>query len=131
MVFDASQIRALIVQNQKIPKEGSIALLVGPIDLTQNNGLYTVDLSQYEWQNRISIVQALFIDCSSSGVPVAIMDQTTGHEIVANPHTQGFYNFMAVNPTKLQINGPGGPSGFKCFLLNFPVAGMVWAATHP
>jgi hypothetical protein len=129
--ISASVLRSLILQNQLIPTEGPVALALGPIDLTQNNGLYYIDLSQLMNQARISMIQTLFIDCSQSGVPVAVKDTVTGHELVANPHTQGFYTFLCQNPARLQINGPGGPSDFLIFACNVPIPTAVWNATHP
>lgn len=131
--IDARQLNTINTQNQLLPKEGSIIVPIGPLDLSNATGLatYTLDLSTMEWQNRISMVQGLFIDASTSGVPIAIKDLNTGHEIVVNPHTQGFYTFLSSKPTQLQINGPGGPTNFKFWLLNAPIPGMVWAATHP
>jgi hypothetical protein len=124
-------LRIVIVQNQMLPKEGPQVIPSGFIDLTQNGGLYTLDLSNEQWLNKISGIQTLFIDNSTSGVSVAIKDQNTGHEIVADPHTQGFYAFMSSKPTNLQINGPGGPTNFQFFMINTPIPPVVWAAHHP
>lgn len=130
-IINQNQLQIVTTQNQMLPREGPIVIPIGPVDLTQNNGQYTLDLSNEQWQNKVSGIQGIFIDASTSGVPVAIKDQGTGHELVANPHTQGFYTFLCGKPTLLAFNGPGGPANFKVFLLNFPVAGVVWAATHP
>lgn len=129
--IDQNSLRLLILQNQMLPKEGPGAVYLGPVDLTQNNGVYYADLGELMRRGKISMIQTLFIDCSTSGVPVAVKDTISGHEIVANPHTQGFYSFLCQNPPKLQINGPGGPTNFVVIACNAPIPTAVWAATHP
>src|SRR5690349_19411679 len=129
MQIDANKLATLNVMNQQVPGKGvTIPVL---LDMTQNNGVYTLDLSAMEQQSRIDFIQTIFIDMSQSGVPLSVMDLTTNHEIVANAHTQGFYNLLASNPTKLLIQCPGGPAALKMYFTNLPIPGAVWAATHP
>jgi hypothetical protein len=123
----------LIPKNQLIPPEGPVAINVGPLDFSLATGLaqYNIDLSVQEWQNRISMVQSVFIDLSQSGVALTVTDLNSGHVIVANPHTQGWYAILSPTPTRLQFNCTGGPNNVAIFLCNTPIPGVVWAATHP
>jgi hypothetical protein len=122
----------LVVKNQLIPPEGPIAIPL-TLDFSLATGLtrYTIDLSQQQWQNRISMVQSIFIDLSATGVALTLTDLNSGHTIVANPHTQGWYAILSPVPTKYQINCDGGANNVSIFLCNTSIPGVVWAATHP
>jgi hypothetical protein len=122
----------LVVKNQMIPPEGPVAIPL-TLDFSIATGLsqYTIDLSQQEWQNRISMVQSIFIDLSATGVALTLQDLNSGHTIVANAHTQGWYSILSPVPTRYQINCDGGANNVAIFLCNTAIPGVVWAATHP
>ena len=134
MLVDNRQLRTLDGQYQMIPAEGPIAI---PLTLDFSNATgqasYTVDLSPYQnmGNKRISIVQTAFIDMSQSGVALTLTDRDSGQQIVANPHTQGYYNILAPTPVVLDIACTNGPNNVYVALINVPIPGTVWAATHP
>jgi hypothetical protein len=131
VIQDARFLRTLTVQNQDFPPEGPAAIPL-LLDFTvPADGNILVDLSEVEQQNRISMIQTIFIDMSKSGVALVVQDFSTGMEIVAAPRTQGYYQFACSNPTKLIFNCVAGPAGLKIFLFNVAIPGAVWAATHP
>jgi len=130
--IDTKQLKNLQIQNQMIPREGPQALAL-TLDFSLATGLsqYTLDLSQYQWQAKFSILQSIYIDNSANGVPLVVQDQNTGFQLVANPHTQGWYTILSPVPTKIVLTCSGGPNNVQIFLANVPIPGMVWAATHP
>lgn len=131
VIQDSKFLRTLEIQNQSYPPEGPMAIPL-LLDFTvPADGNILVDLSQVEQQARMTAIQTIFIDMSKSGVALVAQDFTTGQEIVANPRTQGYYQFICSNPTKLIFNCSAGPAGLKIFLINVAIPGAVWAATHP
>lgn len=131
-IIDTKQLKTLMIQNQMIPKEGPLAVSL-LLDFSFATGLtqYTLDFSQYQWLAKLSIIQSVYIDNSTNGVPLVLQDVNTGYTIVANPHTQGWYQILSPVPTKVQFNCSGGPNNVNVIFANVPIAGVVWAATHP
>lgn len=127
--INTNNLQTLQTMNQQVPQRGLAVSLL--IDMTANNGDYTLDLSQYEWQNKFDFVQSVFIDLSETAAALVLTDLTTGHSIVAEGHTQGWYNILSQSPSRLRIQNVGGPSDLKIFLSNLPIPGVVWSATHP
>lgn len=91
-----------------------------------------VDLSQLVDQAKISMVQSMFIDNSAAGAAfVAIIDPNgINQSIVTNANTQGYFPILAPNPTQIKFQSQAGIV-IRVQLINAPIAGFVWAATHP
>ena len=116
--------------NFMVPCEGAMV-----IPLTLDFGAFTeydLDLSQFEQQGRFSMVQSIFVDLSDTASAMSIVVDPNGvnQNIVANGHTQGYYTVLAPNPTQITF-ACNSAQIEKVHLVNAPVAGVVWAATHP
>ena len=116
--------------NFEVPCEGAkvIPLL---LDFSAN-AEYDVDLSMFEQQAQISMLQGIFIDNSASTTAMLVTIDANGlnQAVVANPNTQGYYSVLAPNPTRLSFVSSSGIVQ-RVHLYNVPIAGTVWAATHP
>ena len=114
--------------NFEVPCEGAkvIPLLLDFSAFTE----YDIDLSQLESQSRFSMLQTIFIDLSDTATALVVIVTDVLQQIVANGHTQGYYPILVPNPSKLQIQCLSGQVE-RLHLINVPIAGSVWAATHP
>lgn len=91
-----------------------------------------VDISQLVDNAQISMVQTLFIDNSAAGAAMLVIIDPNGinQSIVANANTQGYYTILAPNPPLIKFFSQAG-AVIRVQLINAPIAGAVWAATHP
>ena len=114
--------------NFEVPCEGAkvIPLLLDFSAFTE----YDIDLTQLEQQGRFSMLQTVFIDLSDTASALVVVVTDVLQQIVANGHTQGYYPVLVPNPSKLQIQCLSGQVE-RVHLINVPIAGVVWAATHP
>ena len=132
MNINQNTIQTLLSQNQMAPPEGALTLnLLLDFSSLVAGDSFTFDMANYQTQGKFSIVQSIFIDNSLNTVALVVTEQTTGHVIVAAPHTQGWYNIVAQVPTRLNFSSQGGPAGVRIMISNMPIPGAVWAATHP
>jgi hypothetical protein len=119
------------VLNLPQPAEGPIAIPV-LVDLTGDTAA-ALDLSEYIENTQIfGQLQGVYIDCSNTPNGIVVLIANNNFRIVANGHTQGFYQVLGPRPTKLffqrvQAGPPSGP--VSVFLLNFPVQPGQWTAT--
>jgi len=116
--------------NFQVPCEGAkcIKLL---LDFSADSE-FDLDLEQFTQQSRISMVQSIYIDLSDTANAMVVIVDPSGldQEIVANGRTQGFYTLLSPNPPRIVFKCASGQPQ-RVHLLNVPVAGVVWAATHP
>lgn len=127
MFFNNSQLADLQVANQDNPTEGPRAVPLN-LDFTNATGQPThlVDLSVQQMQTRMSMVQTVFVDLSGTDSPLTIQCQGTNQTIVVKGRTQGYYNVLAISPTRLQFTSAAN-AFVQAVLLNVPIAGAVWA----
>lgn len=131
--IDSRSTQNVALDNQQIPKEGGKALAIPILDFSQADQYY-MDAELLGQLGFMSMVQTMFIDMSTSDVPMQITINGSQQIIVAKGRTQGYYTVMAPNPVKLTFSCPGGPGldpttnriGVRVWLLNVPIAGSVW-----
>lgn len=116
--------------NFEVPCEGAKTLPLS-LDLATFAEV-DIDLSQLVDNAQMSMVQTLFIDNSANAAALLVIVDPNGvnQSIVANPNTQGYYPILLPNPALLQFLSQGGVV-VRVQLINVPIAGVVWAATHP
>jgi hypothetical protein len=132
--IDARSTQNVALDNQQIPREGGKALALPILDFSQANQFY-MDAELLGQLGFMSMVQTAYIDMSTSDVPMQVTINGSQQVIVAKGRTQGYYPVMAPNPVKLTFSCPGGPGldvttnriGIRVFLINVPIAGLVWA----
>lgn len=116
--------------NFDVPCEGAMTI---PLNL--DFGTFAevdIDVSQLVDQAKISMVQSMFIDNSAAGAAfLAIVDPNgINQSIVTNANTQGYFPILAPNPGLIKFLSQAGII-IRVQLINVPIAGIVWSATHP
>ena len=131
--IDSRATQNVALDNQQIPKEGGKALAIPILDFSQANQFF-MDAELLGSLGFMSMVQTAFIDMSTSDIPMQVTINGSQQIIVAKGRTQGYYPIMAPNPVKLTFSCPGGPGldpttgriGIRVWLVNVPIAGLVW-----
>lgn len=132
--IDPRATQNVALDNQQIPHEGGKALALPILDFSQANQFF-MDAELLGQLGFMSMVQTIFIDMSTSDISLQVTFNGSQQVIVAKGRTQGYYTCMAPNPVKLTFLCPGGPGldpttgrvGIRIWLLNVPIAGLVWA----
>lgn len=121
------QTRFSVIPNQAIPTEGPKAIpLVLDFSAANNEGI-EVDLTMFEQQARMSMVQTLYIDMSQAANPLTVNCNDSGQKIVAKVGTQGYYNVLVPNPAKFRFESvQGSTDNLPVYLINVPIPGVVW-----
>lgn len=93
---------------------------------------FDLDLQQFTQQSKITMIQSIYIDLSDTTNAMVVIIDPDGlkQTIVANGHTQGFYTVLAPNPPRIVFQCASGQAE-RVHLVNVPIAGVVWASTHP
>lgn len=131
--IDARSTQNVALDNQQIPKEGGKALALPILDFS-NADQFFMDAELLGQLGFMSMVQTMFVDMSTSDIPMQITFNGSQQVIVCKGRTQGYYNVMAPSPVKALFSCPGGPgldpttgrSGIRVWFLNVPIAGLVW-----
>jgi len=123
----SGQTRFCITPNQAIPTEGPKAIpLLLDFSAAQVDGI-EVDLTMFEQQARLSMVQTLYIDMADAANPLTVIIGDSGQKIVAKVGTQGYYSVLAPNPAKFRfLSTQGSTDNLPVYLINVPIPGMVW-----
>lgn len=123
-IVDGNQFQNLQLNNQNEPNEGPrcIPLL---LDFSSVD-TFVADLQQFMDATRISMVQTVFVDLSGTDAAMTITIRGTNQKIQVKPRTQGYYNVLAPNPLQLVFQMTNGVAGIPVFLINVPIAGVVW-----
>lgn len=131
----AKNINVATLQNKQVfnfdaPCEGTKVVPL-PLDFSTDTE-FDLDLSLAVQQSKISMLQTLFIDLSDTASAMVVTIDPLGlkQTIVANGRTQGYYPVLSPNPPLITFVCASGQIE-RIFLINAPIAGSVWAATHP
>jgi hypothetical protein len=132
LTINADGLANLALDNQQIPSEGSKALSI-LLDFTQANQ-FTVDLANLQARGFMSMIQTVYVDMSTTDVPMNMIINGSRQALTFKGRTQGFYTVMCPNPVKLTFICPGGPGqdvttgryGVTIHFLNVPIPGAVW-----
>lgn len=117
--------------NQQIPKEGPVAVPIGPLDFSTNT-TYEIDLTIQIQQGKISYVQGIYADNFDNAHPLTIFNSATKQRIVIPPYSEAYIPFLASNPPKFVVStNVGGPSALTMFAYNFPAGPCVWTGNPP
>jgi hypothetical protein len=132
LAIQGDQLVNLALDNQQIPSEGTKAIPM-LLDFTLANQ-FTLDLTNIQQRGFLSMVQSLYIDNSTSDIPLQIFINGSQMVVVAKGRTQGWYTVMCPNPVKFAFSCPGGPGfdvttgryGIRVYFCNVPIPGVVW-----
>jgi hypothetical protein len=113
------------------PPEGhkAISFQLTPAQLAVGNQVF-LDMKTIRDLGLLSEAHALFIDCSGSNNGIHALCNNTGHLIVANGQTQGFYPVLSNTDDMIIFSAvaAGAPSGnISVMVLNFNLS-QSWAA---
>lgn len=119
--------RFCVVPNQAIPTEGpKVIPLVLDFSKAADQPI-EVDLSLFEQQARISMIQSVYIDMSQAANNLVLTVNDSGQRIVAKVGTQGYYTVLVPTPSKLRFESTAGSTdNLPVYLINVPIPGMVW-----
>jgi hypothetical protein len=129
MIVDVNQKSIAITGNQMLPGEGPKALPINfDFSLSGANGSFDVDLTQLEQQGKIAMVQTVFVDMSIGppANPLVITVGGTLQRIVCKPSTQGYYQILCPNPSKINFSCADAAAFIPTQLVNIPLPGVVW-----
>jgi hypothetical protein len=125
--LNPSNLQTLILENQTKPAEGPKAL-VQRLDFSSITG-YQLDLLNVEETGQISMIQTIFVDNSTQSTTLTITFAGSNQTIHAEPNTQGYYPVLCPNPANITFSNSGTSAvPVPVFLINVPIAGVVWAA---
>ena len=128
--INAANLQVQETFNFSVPCEGAkvIPLL---LDFSVDSE-FDLDLSLFENQSRFTMLQTIYVDLSDTASPMVIVLDPSGlkQTIVAMGHTEGYYTVLVPNPSKVTLACASGQAE-RVHLINVPIAGVVWAATHP
>lgn len=112
--------------NNTVPQEGPKAI---PILLDFSGAVteYDLDMTISREQNRISMVQTIYIDASLSTNGLTLICEGTNQRITVKGKTQGYYPIAVPNEPKLQFFGTASDAIIPIILFNTPIAGVQWA----
>jgi len=115
---------ALPVFNALIPEEGPKALLVNVLFPTYSTLL--IDLTLTQQQQRLSVVQSVFIDARNATSPVFLTVQLSNQVIEAAPGSQGYYPLLVPQSGAKFTCASSSTQPVALFFINVPVPADVW-----
>lgn len=127
MLVNATNLNIQITGNQMIPDDGPRCVGIRLDFQFALNGRFDVDLSLLEQQARISMVQSLYLDLSQPPAsPLIVIVNGTLQNITAKPATQGYYQVLCPNPSRMSFLCADATAVIPVQLINIPIAGAVW-----
>jgi hypothetical protein len=125
--LDQNSLGCKPILNQTVPDEGPKVI---PLILNFSGAVteYDLDLLLQQEQTLISMIQTVFVDLSeaSNDLQMTIGVGTVNQTIDAKAGSQGYYPVLCPNPPKINFSVETGGDIVKVFLINVPIAGVVW-----
>lgn len=112
--------------NRAVPCEGPRT-----VPLTLDFSLadtYYVTTQQMTNLQRLSMIQAVYLDNAGQATPLICISPTTGQRVIMAPGKQGYRNMLCPNPGQLNFVSESGAI-LKVQILNFPVIDSEWSTT--
>ena len=128
MLLDNSNLTARLIPNQTIPDEGPKAIPIR-LDFSVAGGSitsYSIDLLITQERALLTMVQTLYIDLSTAVNDLIVTVGGSNQIIQAEAGTQGYYPVLCPNPPKFQFDVAAPGDVDTVFLINVPIAGVVW-----
>ncbi len=107
-----------------IPEEGPAGIPVNGLDFSLSPA-YQKSFQHFMSLNRISMIQAVFIDNSQNTADLFLAIATTNQIIRVPANKQAYLNVLCPNPATLTFMSAGAVV-VPVILLNFPVTNCVW-----
>jgi hypothetical protein len=123
-ILDQNSLQVSELTNQTVPDEGPKAI---PLLLNfANAGEFDLDLQNLQSRAFISMIQTVYVDASAATDDLTIIFNSTNQNVMAKAGTQGYYSVLCPNPPKIRFLNTSGSDVIPVFLINVPVAGVVW-----
>lgn len=119
------QLQVTLPHNQTVPAEGPKAVPVR-LDFSGAIASYSLDGTLLEQLHLLSMIQTIYIDMSNNPNSLTVVVDNGGQVIQAKGNTQGYYPILVPNPMKLIFRSSANTKIVPVFLLNIPIAGVVW-----
>lgn len=129
--INPTSLQNILLNNQIIPNEGPKALgMILDFTVASGQPSYQVDLNNLQQEGFFSMLQTVYVDNKKNSSTLTIVVNGSGQNIEISPNTEGYYPVLAPNPVKLQFLTSAQAIGevVQVFLINVPIAGVVWAA---
>jgi hypothetical protein len=115
-----------LISNASVPDEGPKAVPI-LLDFSGAISEYDLDLTNFIQRKFITMVQTIFIDLSNSAADDLIVTVGNSNQIIhASKGTQGYYQILAPNFCSFKFNSTANTTQIPIFLINVPIAGVVW-----
>lgn len=126
MLIPSSNLNYQNPHNQEVPDEGPKALPL-LLDFSGTVTEYDLDLTNQQQQGYITMIQTIYIDLSRSGAADLTITINGSQQVIkAKAGTQGYYSVLVPNPPKLTFASSASSAVVPVYLINVPVAGVVW-----
>lgn len=125
MIINAAGLNFQDAPNNTVPQEGPKGIPI-LLDFTGAVTEYDLDMTIPQQQNRISMVQTVYIDASASTAGMTIVVQGTNQRVTVKGKTQGYYPVAVPNEPKFQFLGTANDALIPIILFNVPIAGINW-----
>src|SRR6185437_8815590 len=114
--------------NARMPAEGPKAIPL-TFDFSQYPS-YEVDFTLAQMQQRLSVVQSVWVDNSANPEPVSLNVSMSGQIIVCPAYSQGVFPCIAALRPKIIVSC-SGTSIIVCVFMNVPLPANVWTVETP
>jgi len=126
LAIDPKKLAVYTTQNLLVPAEGPRAIpLLLDFSLSQ---AYSLNLQNSEELRRMTMIQGVFIDNSSSITSVSVSCPITGQTITVAPGHQAYKTLFCPYPSQINFFSTSGIV-LKFQLTNFPVVNDDWSTT--
>jgi hypothetical protein len=123
-IINPGSVQWQTVLDLAVDPKGSLAL---PLTLNWSVAAqYTIELGNYIAQNKIGLVQAVFVDNRAGTTPMTINSQGSQQTLQIPAGKQAYLMLLSPNPPYLQFASADGVNTSYVWLLNFPVSNHVW-----
>lgn len=112
--------------NAQVPTEGPKALQI-TVPFSTGNLSYSLELALTQYQQYMSIVQAIFFDTTNLSANVSIFGAVIPQNLLLPPGKQGYIPILAPKPFSVAISVPAVQTAdLSLILLNVPVPSLIW-----
>lgn len=87
--------------------------------------VYTIDFTQFQQQNQLTLIQTVFIDNTANTSPTSLIFDGTDQTLIAPALSQGYYPILTQKLAKATI-ASSGAFLVKVQFINVPIPPSVW-----
>lgn len=122
--LNASGLQFVSVQDLTVDPKGPASIPV-LLDWSQASQ-YNLDLSHFIQQQKVSLIQAVYIENGSGTQPLQIQIPGTRQTLQIPAGSEAYLMLIAANPLTMSFLSTDGANKSTIHLLNYPVTNAVW-----